>query len=91
MLMNGKIMFDRYYCINSTKHCENEENIGTLYFITSSNFPKRVPGRVGRQESVGPAPPFFASDGPQTGIWSAKIEVKEDTDEMKIVFEPSKR
>ena len=31
MLMNDKIMFDRYYCINSTKHCKNEENIGTLY------------------------------------------------------------
>ena len=28
MLMNDKIMFDRYCCINSTKHCENEENIG---------------------------------------------------------------
>ena len=27
MLMNDKIMFDRYYCINSTKHCENEENL----------------------------------------------------------------
>ena len=38
MLMNDKIVFDRYYCINSTKHCENEENIGTLYFITSSQF-----------------------------------------------------
>ena len=27
MLMNDKIMFDRYYmyCINSAKHCENEE------------------------------------------------------------------
>ena len=25
--VNDKIMFDRYYCINSTKHCENEENI----------------------------------------------------------------
>ena len=25
MLMNDKIMFDRYYCINVTKHCENEE------------------------------------------------------------------
>ena len=36
MLMNDKIMFDRYYCINSTKHCENEENIGALYYITSS-------------------------------------------------------
>ena len=36
------IMFDRYYCINSTKHCENEENIGALYFITSPHFPTRV-------------------------------------------------
>ena len=41
MLMNEKIMFDRNYCINSTKHCENEENIGALHFITS-HFPKRV-------------------------------------------------
>ena len=41
MLMNDKIMFDRYHCINSTKHCENE-NIGTLYFITSSQFPTQV-------------------------------------------------
>ena len=41
MLINDKIMFDRYYCINATKHCENEENIGTLYFITSPQFPKR--------------------------------------------------
>ena len=41
MLMNDKIMFDRYYCINSTKHCENEENIDALYFITSSHFPTR--------------------------------------------------
>ena len=38
MLMNDKIMFDRYYCINSAKHCENEENVGALYFITS-HFP----------------------------------------------------
>ena len=42
MLMNDKIMFDRYYCINSAKHCENEENIGALYFSTSSHFPTRV-------------------------------------------------
>ena len=39
MLMNDKIMFDRYYCINSTNHCENEENIDALYFITLSLFP----------------------------------------------------
>ena len=38
MLMNDKIMFDRYYCINSAKHCENEENMCTLYFIPSSHF-----------------------------------------------------
>ena len=42
MLMNDKIMFDRYYCINSANHCENEEGIGALYFITSSHFPTRV-------------------------------------------------
>ena len=42
MLMNGKIMFDRYYCINATKHFENEETIGALYFITSPHFPTRV-------------------------------------------------
>ena len=30
MLMNDKIIFDRYCCINSANHCENEENIGTL-------------------------------------------------------------
>ena len=42
MLMNDKIMLDRYYCINSAKHCEKEENIGTLYFITSSHFPMQV-------------------------------------------------
>ena len=41
MLMNDKIMFDRYYCINPAKHCENKENkenIGALYFITSSHL-----------------------------------------------------
>ena len=36
MLMNDKIMFDRYYCINSTKHCENEENI--VNFIARPYF-----------------------------------------------------
>ena len=41
MLMNDEIMFDRYYCINSAKHCENQENIGTLHFITS-HFPTPV-------------------------------------------------
>ena len=42
MLMNDKNMFDRYFCINSAKHCENEENIGALYIIISSHFPTRV-------------------------------------------------
>ena len=42
MLMNDKIKFDRYYCINSANHCENEENIGEQYFITSSHFPTRL-------------------------------------------------
>ena len=42
MLVNDKIMFDRYYSINSTKHSENEENIGALYFITSSHFPTHI-------------------------------------------------
>ena len=28
MFMNDKIMFDRYYCINSANHCEIEENTG---------------------------------------------------------------
>ena len=42
MLMNDKIMFDRFYCIHSAKHCVNEENIGALYFINSSHFPTRV-------------------------------------------------
>ena len=42
MLMNEKIIFDRYYCIKSTKPCEKEENIRALYFITSSHFPTRV-------------------------------------------------
>ena len=27
---------------------------------------------VGRQDSVGPAPQFFGSGGPQTGVWSTK-------------------
>ena len=42
MLMSDKIMYDRYYCINSAKSCENEENIDTLYSLTSSHFPTRV-------------------------------------------------
>ena len=42
VLMNDKIMFDRYYCMNSTILSENEENIGALYFITSTHFPTRV-------------------------------------------------
>ena len=42
MLMNDKIMSDCYCCINSTKHCENnEENTGALYFtLEIPNFQK---------------------------------------------------
>ena len=37
------------------------------------NGPKKPDTRwVGRQDSVGPAPQFFGSDGPQTGVWSTK-------------------
>ena len=46
---------------------------------------------VGRQDSVGPAPPFFDSGGPQTGVWWTKMEGEEFTDDMKIEFEPNKR
>ena len=34
MLMNDKIMFDRYNCINSTKTLKNEEIIVALNSIT---------------------------------------------------------
>ena len=27
MLMNDKIMFDRYYCINSAKHCQMKKTL----------------------------------------------------------------
>ena len=46
---------------------------------------------VGRQDSVGPAPPFFGSGGHQTGVWWTKMEGEEFTDDMKIEFEPNKR
>ena len=38
MLMNGKIMFDRYCCINSANHCENEENIWRTIFYNLITF-----------------------------------------------------
>ena len=41
MLMNNKLMFDRYYCIISTKTLQNEEIIGALYFTAISHFPTR--------------------------------------------------
>ena len=46
---------------------------------------------VCRQDSVGPAPPFFASGRPQTGVWWTKMEGEEFMDDMKIEFEPNKR
>ena len=40
MLINDKIMFDRYYCINSAKHCQNgkKKHWRTIFynFITVS-------------------------------------------------------
>ena len=58
-------------------------------FITNgwTTFPRWV----GRQESVGPAPPFLDSGGPQTGVWWTKMEGEEFTDDKKIEFEPNKR
>ena len=38
MLLNDKIMFDSYYCINSASHCENEENI----IATVARFTERL-------------------------------------------------
>ena len=38
MLMNDKIMFDRYYCINSTKHCENEKKYWHTIFYSLTTF-----------------------------------------------------
>ena len=32
MLMNDKIMFDRYYCINSAKQYGNEQNSRTIFY-----------------------------------------------------------
>ena len=36
MIINDKIMFDRYYCINATKPCENEDWRTLFYNITFS-------------------------------------------------------
>ena len=54
MLMNDKIMFDRYYCINSTNHCENIENIGALYFTNLTTFSYASPlyARFGPRSST---------------------------------------
>ena len=38
MLMNDKIMFDRYYCIKSTKHCENDEKYWHTIFNNLITF-----------------------------------------------------
>ena len=57
----------------------------------SRRVPRRTSRWVGRQDSVGPAPPFFDSGGPQTGVWWTKMEGEEFTVDMKIEFEPNKR
>ena len=88
MLMNGKSclipLIEKHYTFRCIFHMLHD-----LFHFTLFCFPFTL--WVGRHESVGPASPFFASGGPQTGIWSAKMEVKEDTDKMKIVFEQNKR
>ena len=38
MLMNEKIMFDRYYCINLENHCENEEKHWPTIFYNLITF-----------------------------------------------------
>ena len=56
MLMNDKIMFDHYYCINSAKHCKmkKKKHSGGLYFITSSHFPTRVRFKKKNMHDSGP-------------------------------------
>ena len=38
MLMNDKIMFDRYYCINSKKTHQKLKNVCTLYSSALPSF-----------------------------------------------------
>ena len=38
MLIKNKSMFDRYYCINSTKNLQNCENVCELYFYSPITF-----------------------------------------------------
>ena len=44
LFMNDKIMLDRYYCINLTKHFKIR-NFGALFYIISTHFPMRVPSK----------------------------------------------
>ena len=44
----------------------------TSYPVPLSTRPIPTTRWVGRQDSVGPAPQFFGSGGPQTGVWSTK-------------------
>ena len=46
----------------------SDEAVYPLYTFLSRSYTRWV----GRQDSVGPAPPFFDSGGPQTGVWSTK-------------------
>ena len=49
MLMNDKIIFDRYYCINSAetkeKRCRNERNM-VHYILQPHHIFIRVPGEL---------------------------------------------
>ena len=71
--------------------CADNGNRIFICITAQRPFGVQIPRWVGRQDSVGPAPPFFDSGGPQTGVWWTKIEGEEFTDDMKIEFEPNKR
>ena len=38
MLMNDKIMFDRYYCINSANHCKNKKTLAHYILLPHHIF-----------------------------------------------------
>ena len=46
--------------------------------------PRSISRWVGRQDSVGPAPQFFGSGGPQTEVWSTKTT--KDGKRLSVIF-----
>ena len=83
MLMNDKIMFDRYYCINSTKSLEKRRNClqtfisspeplgsqGELIVYPSSRRPSVV-----RRRRPSVCPPFSKIFSPETA-WPIKAKL----------------